>query len=95
MYLAPLCKFMKTVGKTDVYLPLLRVTGIFNITGNVNLRDFTSFHTILISDFENLLTSNKISVRVYEIWQQLLVLELTVCMDNFYCSIYKRGTKCR
>ena len=36
---------MKTVGKTDIYLPLLRVTGIFNMTGNVNLQDFTSFHT--------------------------------------------------
>ena len=36
---------MKTVGKTDVYLPLLRITGIFNMTGNVNLQDFTSFST--------------------------------------------------
>ena len=36
---------MKTVGKTGVYLPLLRVTYIFNMTGNVNLRDFTSSHT--------------------------------------------------
>ena len=33
---------MKTVGKTDVYLPLLRITGIFNMTGNVNLQDFTT-----------------------------------------------------
>ena len=45
VYLAPLCKIMKTVGKTDVYLPLLRVTSIFNVTRNVNLRDFTSFYT--------------------------------------------------
>ena len=36
---------MKTVGKTDVYLPLLRMTSIFNMTGNINLRDFTSFYT--------------------------------------------------
>ena len=36
---------MKTVGKTDVYLLLLRVTSIFNITGKVNLWDFTSFYT--------------------------------------------------
>ena len=35
---------METVGKSDVYLPLLRVTGIFTMTGNVNLRDFTSFY---------------------------------------------------
>ena len=36
---------MMAVGMSDVYLPLLRVTGIFNMTGNVNLRDFTSFYT--------------------------------------------------
>ena len=76
---APLCTFMKTVGKTDVYLPLLRVTGIFfNMTGNVNLQDFTTVVSIpifLILDFKNLvisLISNKISVGVYEIWQQLV-----------------------
>ena len=54
---------MKIVGKTDVYLPLLRVTGIFNMTGNINLRDFTSFNTNFL-DFKNLLISlisNKIS----------------------------------
>ena len=36
---------MKTVGKTDIYLPLLRVTGIFNMTGNISLQDFTGFST--------------------------------------------------
>ena len=59
---------------------LIGVTGIFNMTGNVNLRDFTSFHTnSLISDFENLVISlilNKISVGVYEIWQQLVTPRL-------------------
>ena len=33
------------MGKTDAYLLLLRVTSIFNMTGNVNLLDFTSFYT--------------------------------------------------
>ena len=64
---------MKTVGKTDVYLPLLRVTSIFNITGNVIL--LVSIPIFLISDFENLvisLISNKISAGAYEIWQQLV-----------------------
>ena len=44
------------------------------MTGNVNLRDFTGFHTnFLISDFKNLvisLISNKISAGAYEIWQE-------------------------
>ena len=43
------------MGKTDVYLLLLRgITGIFNMAGNVyiNLQDFTNF--LLISDFKNL-----------------------------------------
>ena len=61
--------------KTDVYLPL-RVTGIFNMTGNVNLRYFTSLITNFLDfSFENLVISfisNKISVGVYEIWQQLV-----------------------
>ena len=52
---------------------LLRMTGIFNMTENVNLRDFTSFRIFLISNLENLvisLISNKISVGVYEVWHQ-------------------------
>ena len=51
MYKALLWTFMKT----DVYLPLLRVTGIFNMTGNVNLQDLLASITIFsILDFKNL-----------------------------------------
>ena len=39
MYVYEYCR------KTNVYLPLLRVTDIFNLPRNVNLRDFTSFLT--------------------------------------------------
>ena len=63
MYKALLWMFMKT----DVYLPLLRVTGIFNMTGNVNLQDLLASITIFsTSDFKNLvisLISNKIFSR--------------------------------
>ena len=47
---------MNTMGKTDVYLPLLRVTGIFNMIGNVNLQ--VSIPIFLFSDFENLVISS-------------------------------------
>ena len=54
----------------------LRVTGIFNTTGNGNLQDFTSYHiNFLDSDFKNLVISvisNKILGGAYEIWQQLM-----------------------
>ena len=43
----------------------LRVTGIFNMTGNRNLQDFTSYIVISV-------ISNKISGGAYEIWQQLV-----------------------
>ena len=36
-YIYVLSTSMKTVGKTDVYLPLLMMTGILSTTGNVNL----------------------------------------------------------
>ena len=51
----------------------LRVTGIFNTTGNGNLQ--VTISIFLISDFENLVISvisNKISGGAYEIWQQLV-----------------------
>ena len=66
---------MKTVGKTDVYLPLQKVTGIFNMTGNT---DFISFRTnFQISKiYIAIVISNKISAGVYEIWQQLVTPEL-------------------
>ena len=67
---------MKTVGMTDVYLRLQRVTSIFDMTGNVNLQDFTSFHTNFLDfTFPNLailLISNKVLAGAYEIKQQLV-----------------------
>ena len=67
---------MKTMGKTDVYLPLQSITSTFNMTGNINLRDFTSFHTNFL-DFKfqkssDLLILNNISAGAYEIWQPLV-----------------------
>ena len=53
---------MKTVGKTNVCLPLLRVTGIFNMIGNVNLQDFTSFSTNFL-DFRFCKSSNFIDFK--------------------------------
>ena len=82
---------MKTVGKNDVYLPLLRVTYIFNMTGNVNLQDFTSSHTNFLdfrfqksSDF---IDFNKISVGLYEIWQQLVTPQVVsmISVNFFIC----------
>ena len=47
VYLAPLCKFMKIVREDLCLLATtnIRVTSIFNMTGKINLRDFTCFHT--------------------------------------------------
>ena len=55
----------------------LRVTGIFNTTGNGIYKILLVTTSIfLISDFENQVisvTSNKISGGAYEIWQQLVI----------------------
>ena len=50
----------------------LRVTGIFNTTGNGNLQDFTSYHINFLDFIVILVISNKISGGAYEIWQQLV-----------------------
>ena len=60
------------------YLTELRIntgiTGIFNMTGNVNLQDFTSFHIIFDFRFQKSSDFTDFSVGVYEIWQQLVTL---------------------
>ena len=53
------------------------MTGIFNMTGNGNLQ--VTIPILLISDFENLVISNKISGGAYEIWQQLVT---PICVNK-------------
>ena len=68
---APLCMFMKTVRKTDVYLPLLRVTGIFNMTKTSKNKNFLKTN-VAIGMYEKYLI---VGLRFYIVYSGLMAWE--------------------